>query len=367
MSKKRKKTVCLMVSAITMLFLLLTVTGMVSTVAAGEYSKTLKFASPLPEVAFASKMHQWWAQELEKRTNGRVKVKFFWMESLVKWKDMLHGVSSGLADVGLPIGTYHPTELPLYMVLDMPYNAVDYWAGTKACADTATKEPNMVAELKKNNLKHVGAYCSGTFHLGTRMTWKKLSELKGTTFRSYGGAHIMYCENLGINPIPMSYSAIYEALDRGTVVGNQTCVLQLSDALKHYEVMKQATDTKSGYVVAGASVAMNYKVFKKMPRDIQNILDQLNYDLGNHWAKALYEVEAPIRSKWREKGLIMNELSPEELKISQEAGRKAQEEFLSKLESQGHSQARTVWNHFRSKVVEYEKEVAEKGYPWERK
>jgi TRAP-type C4-dicarboxylate transport system substrate-binding protein len=366
MSKKRKKTVCFMVSATTMLFLLFIVVGMTSTALAKEYSKTLKFASPMPPKSFAGLMHQWWADQLEKRTNGRVKVKFFWMESLVKWKDMLQGVSSGIADVGVPAPTYHPTDLPLFMLLDMPYNAVDYWAGMRATTDTATKEPHLVAELERNNLKHLGPWCSGKFNICTRKPWKSLSELKGKTFRTYGGAHINYCENLGINPIFMSYSEIYEALDRGTIDGNQTCVLQLSDALKHYEVVTQCTDPKAGFVTGGSSIAMNFKVWKEMPKDIQDILTQLNYDLGDYWAKSLYKVEAEIWDKWGQRGIIMGVLSPEDLKISEDAGYKAQKDFMKKLESQGQP-AGKVWDYFRGQVVTYEKEVDEKGHPWEKK
>jgi len=338
-----------------------------STALAKEYSKTLRFASPMPPQSFAGQMHQWWAKELEKRTNGRVKIKFYWMESLVKWKDMLHGVSSGIADIGLVASTYHPSDLPLYMLTDMPYNAVDYWAGTRAVTDVCTKDPALVAELKRNNLRHVAPWCSGKFNFCTREPWDSLIQLKGKTFRSYGGSLIDYLENLGINPIFMSYSEIYEALDRGTVDGNGTCVLQLSDALKHYEVIKQCTDTKSGFVVGGSSLVLNYKVWEKMPQDIQDILDQLNYDMGDYWAKSLYEVEGKIWDKWKnEYGIIMNELSDADVKISYKAGIDAQESFLKKLESQG-LPARNTWKYFRSRVIKYQDEVKAKGYPWARK
>jgi len=362
----RSRTSFFSAAAILGIFLVCAVLVPISPVQAKGYSKTLRLAEPIPPQSFAGQMHQWWAKELEKRTNGRVKVKFYWMSSLVKWKDMLHGVSSGIADIGLVAPTYHPSDLPLYMLLDMPYNAVDYWAGVRACTDTATKEPNLVAELKRNNLKHLGPWCSGGFNFGTRKPWKHLSELRGRTFRSYGGALIDYLKNLGINPIFMSYSEIYEALQRGTIEGNGTCVLQLSDALKHYEVMKQVTNMKAGFVVAGSSLVINHKVWDKMPEDIHRIFNQLNYDLGDYWAKSLYDVEGKIWKKWRDKyGLIMNELSPEDTKLSIEAGKKAQESFLRKLESQG-LPAQKTWTYFRSRVIKYEKEVKEKGHPWER-
>jgi TRAP-type C4-dicarboxylate transport system substrate-binding protein len=153
--------------------------------------------------------------------------------------------------------------------------------------------------------------------------------------RTYGGAHIDYCKNLGINPIFMSYSEIYEALDRGTVDGNETCVLQLSDALKHYEVVTQCTDTKGGFVTGGASMALNLKTWKDMPKDIQDILTQLNYDLAEHWAESLYKVEAKIRNKWSKLGIKMGDLSPKNFEVSKKAGHKAQKRSMGRLESKG--------------------------------
>jgi C4-dicarboxylate-binding protein DctP len=250
------------------------------------------------------------------------------------------------------------------MVVDMPGNAKDYWAGVRAVTDTCNNQPDLAAELKNHNFVHVGPWNSGMFHLGTKRPWKSLSELKGRTFRSFGGAYIDYFGNLGINSIFMSYSEIYEAMDRGTIFGNQ-CVLQLSDALKHYEVMKQVTYPDIGFVVGGSGLALNRKVWSEMPKDIQDILHRLDYDLGEYWAKQLYEVEDKIKKEWKKKGVIMNELSPEDSKISKEAVLKAQEKFLSKLESQG-LPAKKVWDYFRGQVVKYEKEVKEKGHPWKR-
>ena len=79
---------------------------------------TLKYADATPQKSWFGNHHKWWANEVEKRTRGRVKVQIFWMESLVKWKDMLPGVQSRMADLGWLSSTYHPSNLPLYIILD---------------------------------------------------------------------------------------------------------------------------------------------------------------------------------------------------------------------------------------------------------
>jgi len=48
----------------------------------------------------------------------RVKVQIFWMESLVNGEDMLPEYQSRMADLGWLSSTYHPSNLPLYIILD---------------------------------------------------------------------------------------------------------------------------------------------------------------------------------------------------------------------------------------------------------
>lgn len=80
--------------------------------------KTLKLAAGLPEGSLFGKHFKWWAEELDKRTGGKVKVNIFWIESLVKTKDMLPAIQSGFVDVGWIIGIYFPNNLRLYGLLD---------------------------------------------------------------------------------------------------------------------------------------------------------------------------------------------------------------------------------------------------------
>ena len=44
---------------------------------------TIKVAVPTPAKGWFAEMHQWWGQEVEKRSNGELKVQFFWGGSLV--------------------------------------------------------------------------------------------------------------------------------------------------------------------------------------------------------------------------------------------------------------------------------------------
>ena len=98
---------------------------------------TLKMANAVAENSWFGKQHKWWASEVEKRTGGKVKVQIFWMESLVKWKDALPGIQSGMADMAWVSSTYFPSQLPRYLMLDNLFNfGDDYVASVLALIDT---------------------------------------------------------------------------------------------------------------------------------------------------------------------------------------------------------------------------------------
>ena len=338
--------------------------GVFSTPALAK-SRTLKHGSGVPPKSWFGQQEQWWADEAERRTQGRIKVKIYWLGSLVKWKDMLHGVKSGIIDMGTTSSTYHPTDFPLWMVLDMPYNLKDYYVGMMAALDTMENEPNLKAELDRANHMSLGGYCSGQFQLATKKPFKTYADLKGKTFRTYGGARIKWMEFMGINPVFMSYADIYEALERGTVFGSDL-VFQLSDAFKHYEAAKYVSLANSGAVLAANSRMINKKVFASLDKDIRDILWKLRIDFITRYAKNLMDFESKVIERWRTKhGVTISELSPENLAIAAKAGKDAQEWFIKKQEADGHP-ARKVWNFYLKSYKKYEDEGKAKGYPWQR-
>ena len=63
-----------------------------SSITAAEKTITLKLSSFLPETGTEGQLGRWWGTEVDKRTNGRVKVQYFFAESLVKTMDSLPAV-----------------------------------------------------------------------------------------------------------------------------------------------------------------------------------------------------------------------------------------------------------------------------------
>ena len=267
--------------------------------------QTLKMANVVPENSWFGRQHKWWVSEVEKRTGDKLKVQIFWLESLVKWKDALPGIQSGVADLAWVSSTYFPSQFPGYLMLDNLFNfGDDYVASILALIDTVDNEPNLKAELAKADIILLMPHISGHAPIGTKTQLKSIKELKGKSLRTYGGVRTIFYTNLGANPIFMSFSDMYEAMNRGTVDALGDMAIVLSNAFKLHEVAKAVySNAPPGVHGNGGALAsgfyMSQKKFNALPKDTQKMLLDLRREYGVRYAQTLMDDESAIRKEWQ--------------------------------------------------------------------
>lgn len=322
---------------------------------------TLKFADTVPEKSWYGDQHKWWANEVEKRTGGKIKIQIFWMESLVKWKDMLQGVQSGMADIGWITATYHPSNLPLWFILDNMFNyRQDYVAAVLASMDTLDNEPNIKAELEREKIFLLGSHISGQAQVGLKRSINSIKDLKGKTFRTVGGAKTLYWQNIGVNPVFMPFGDLYEAVDRGTIFGIGDLAITLAHTFKLYEVVKTMYMHNGGGVVAGG-LCINTDVYKRLPQDLQRVLLDLRREYGIRYGQGTMDLEASLYNEWQTKyGVKVQYPTPEDQAVITAAGEKANDTMIKKQESEGHKATRKVWDYYLKSLKKYEDERAKK-------
>ena len=329
--------------------------------------QTLKMANVVPENSWFGRQHKWWVSEVEKRTGDKLKVQIFWLESLVKWKDALPGIQSGVADLAWVSSTYFPSEFPGYLMLDNLFNfGDDYVASILALIDTVDNEPNLKAELAKADIILLMPHISGHAPIGTKTQLKSIKELKGKSLRTYGGVRTIFYTNLGANPIFMSFSDMYEAMNRGTVDALGDMAIVLSNAFKLYEVSKAVySNAPPGVHGNGGALAsgfyMSQKKFNALPKDTQKMLLDLRREYGVRYAQTLMDDESAIRKEWQAKhGVKFYDPSPEDAKFIQQAGNAANEQMFKKQEADGHKNVRQVWAYYLKARQKYEAERKKK-------
>jgi TRAP-type C4-dicarboxylate transport system substrate-binding protein len=220
-----------------------------------------------------SKAAEAWAKEVEKRTNGRVKIKVFAGGTLTQADQCYDGVMKGISDMGMSCFAYTKGRFPMMEALDLPLGYPNGRVASRVTNDFYKKfKPK---ELEGVKVLYIHAHGPGLLH--TKQPVNTLEDLKGLKIRSTG-LSAKVAEQLGAIPVAMPQGATYEALQKGVVDGTLGPI-EVLKGWKQAEVIKSTTDCSGiGYTTA-MFVVLNQKKWNELPKDIQEILE----NVSNEW------------------------------------------------------------------------------------
>jgi len=230
----------------------------------------LTYSVSFPPTHGQSKAAADWAKEIEKRTNGRVKINVFSSGTLTPADQTYDGAVKGISDIGMSCFAYTRGRFPVMEVLDLPMGYPNGRTATRVANDFFMKfKPK---ELDGVKVLYIHAHGPGLLH--TLKPVQSLQEMKGMKIRSTGlSAKVV--EMLGAVPVVMPQGGTYEALQRGVVDGTFTPIETLK-SWKQAEVIKYTTDSSGvGYTTA-MFVVMNLKKWNALPKDIQEIFEAVS-------------------------------------------------------------------------------------------
>jgi TRAP-type C4-dicarboxylate transport system substrate-binding protein len=95
----------------------------------------LKVAQYFPPPSFQSKVLEEFCRELEKRTDGAVKVDYYSGGSLLKAPAMFDGVVNGIADIGYSHVYYTAGRMPVTEAAGLPLGYPSAWIASQALND----------------------------------------------------------------------------------------------------------------------------------------------------------------------------------------------------------------------------------------
>jgi TRAP-type transport system periplasmic protein len=234
--------------------------------AAAQATITLTYANFPPATTFPCVQMERWSKEVEKRTNGKVKVQTFPGGTLLPAKNIFDGVITGTADIGNFAMSYQPGRFPVSEAVDLPVGFTSAKAASLALFDLVEKYPKEFEKVKLLTL----FTCPPADFMTTKPV-RSLKDLKGMELRVSGtGADAV--KRLGGIPIAMPQSETPEALQKGVVKG----VVSSMEILKDFNFAAYcpyATDTNL-FVVTFA-VVMNQGKWNSLPADVKKVIDEL--------------------------------------------------------------------------------------------
>jgi TRAP-type transport system periplasmic protein len=263
--------------------------------------KAVATSRPTPQFA----LWTWLAEELDKRTNGQVKVDVVSLPELgLTGFELVRVTRSGLVDVADVIFAYVAGDVPAIEGVDLPGLFPDLNTSVKA-------HVAFMPVIKKHEDKLGGVVLGGYLWPGqyvfSRKPVRGPADLKGLKVRVYGTAQTEFANAMGMEPVSIAFAETYTALERGTVDAAITGSYP-GFALKFYEVTKFLVDVNHG-PVAGALV-VSKRTWDKLTPDTRALMTKLGEEFSERgWEMGRRTTQEGL-DKNREKGMEIIPITP---------------------------------------------------------
>jgi TRAP-type C4-dicarboxylate transport system substrate-binding protein len=295
--------------------------------AVADETVTLRYSNFFPATHVQSKLGESWAKEVEKRTNGKVKIEYYPGQTLTKAKVVYDGVVSGISDVGMSVLGYTRGRFPIMEVVDLPLGYKNGVQATKVANDVYKKFKDKA--LTDTQVMYLHAHGPGLLHTKGKAV-RKLEDLKGLKIRSHGTS-AKVVKALGGTPVAQPMPETYQSLEKG-VVNGAVYPLEANKGWKLGEVIDYATlDFPAAYTTT-FFVVMNKDKWNALPDDVKKTITEINEEWavkhGKAWDEADKEGVAFLKSKNKE----IIELDAEESKKWGAAVKPVLEEFVVEME-----------------------------------
>lgn len=275
-------------------------------------SITLNYANFPPAPTFPCVQMERWKVEVEKRTNGQVKINTFPGGTLLEAKGMMDGVVAGQADIGCICMAYQPGRFMLTNVTSLPLGIKDAKTGSLALLKLYEK----YQPAAFNNVVVLTMFTNAPGNIMSKVPVRSLADMKGLDLRASGGAAEIL-KAWDANPVGMPMPATVEALQKGTVKGLFSSLEVMKD-FKFAEICKYVTMTDT--VIYPFAVIMNTDKWNALPAEVRQVMTDLKQEqclwTGDYmdeqikdaiaWSKETHQVEfialgPEEKAKWDER------------------------------------------------------------------
>ena len=270
-----------------------------------------------------------WGKEIEKRTNGRVKVTMYPGGTLTPGDKCYDGVVKGLSHLGMSVFSYTVGKFPLMEVIDLPLGYKSGAVATKVTNEFYAKfKPKELDEVKVMFLMGIAPA-----KIHTKKPVNKLDDLKGMKIRATGTVSRIVAA-LGATPVAMPMPDTYDALSRGVVEG-VVCPIEALEGWKLGEVVKFTTQNMSTSNSIAQFVVMNKDTWNSLPPEIQNIIDKLNEEYIPKMGALWDELDKSALEFITKKGNKVISLPAEEQERWVKAVRPLLDDYVNRMKAKG--------------------------------
>jgi tripartite ATP-independent transporter DctP family solute receptor len=268
------------------------------------------------------------AAEVEKATNGQIKVKVYPNSSLGSEEKMLQATQSGVEEFYMGALVPLSVRKKEMQVFDFPFLFSD-------TREVAAVLDGPIGKKMLDNLSDTGviglAWSGGAFRniSNNKRPLNKYEDLKGLKIRvMQSPVWLETFKAMGINATPMAYSEVHTALEVGALDGIEHPPVDMYQN-KVYEIQKYLALSHHGYTPVGLVVSSKW--FSALPADQQAAIRK-----AAEIARDFQRIEETRQEKvavdqLRSEGMVITEFSPQDIDKMRAAVQPAIEKFSANI------------------------------------
>ncbi len=310
---------------------LLTMTSGITTASAADVIE-LKLAHFMPTTHIQhQKTYVPFAQNVEKLTNGRVRIKIYPAGTLGAPAQLPEIVKTGVADMAFIFPSMTAGRFPRTSAFDLPFLFKSSTHTTKVAYELFDRY--LADDYKDYKILWFYASDTGQIYSATKPV-KTIDDLKGMKMRTPSAVMTDALKRIGANPIGLPITELQMALDKHVIDGALTPNTVVAD-FKLYDQIRHITQADV-YVSLMAAV-MNRKKFDSLPTYAKKAIEQAaGKQWGLHAARVYDDYAAETVKKMRTGGKVaIYDLPPAEKKKMQDRLKGMESDWIKKSSSRG--------------------------------
>ncbi|KPB00248.1 sialic acid TRAP transporter substrate-binding protein SiaP [Ahrensia marina] len=268
-----------------------------------KFAHVYEVSHPLHSAALAA------AEQVEKATDGRVKIEVFPASALGKEDAINEGLSLGTVDIIYTGAGFAGTSYGPISITDFPFTLrdLDHWK--------LYRDSDLFRELADgykdatggNEIVAISYY--GSRHVTSNKPVTKPEDMKGLKIRVPNApAYLLFPKALGANPTPMAFSEVYLGLQQG-VVDAQENPLTTIQAKKFYEV--QTNINLTGHITNSILTVTTSRLLDSLSEEDRSSVIKALQDTAATAGDEIEKAEQELVTWFEEKNITVNTVDRE--------------------------------------------------------
>ncbi len=319
--------------------------------ASAQKQIVIRYGTDLPPHMPPVVGQHWWADEVTKRTEGRVKVQISPASSLVNQAAAIEAVLSGVADMYMLSTAVHRKTFPITSIMSVPGAGFpdDTLEANTAHMNTffelLKKYPAAAAEYKDFGEMFFYVIYSESYLISKRKKILVPSDIKGMKIGS-NAIRMELVSRIGAAAVDDIPPLAYEKLMTGVTDASFVAISAWHD-FKLYEVTNYVLDLPFGG--GGHPIVINKATWNKISPQDQQIMKELAPEGARRSHQALADLNKKSWIEAADKGMKVT-LTEKEKKLWEDEFKTQSEKWIAEREALGIKEMRDIFNFWKAAV-----------------